>query len=89
MRPAGTPPRRAHDLNGGRAVAISENPARTRLALSPSEAAAALGCSRDFFDEHVLPELRVVRRSRRVFVAVAELERWLAREAALTLESQR
>lgn len=60
-----------------------------RLALSPAEAAAAIGCSRDFFDEHVLPDLRVVRRGRRVFVAVAELERWLAREAALTLESQR
>jgi hypothetical protein len=44
-----------------------------------------LGCSRDFFDEHVRPELRLVRRGRRVFVAVAELERWLDREGARTL----
>jgi excisionase family DNA binding protein len=58
-----------------------------KLALSPVEAAAALGVSRDFFDEHVLPELRVVRRGRKVLVAVAELERWLQRSAALTLEA--
>jgi hypothetical protein len=57
-----------------------------RLALSPDEAAAALSISRDHFDEHVAPELRWVRRGRRKFVAVAELERWLARSAALTVE---
>lgn len=61
------------------------NAARARLALSKAEAAEALGCSVDFFDEHVLSELRVIRRGRRVFVAVAELERWLERSAALTL----
>jgi hypothetical protein len=57
-----------------------------RLALSPVEAADALGCSRDFFDEHVLPELRVVRRSKLIFVPIAELQAWLARESALTLQ---
>jgi hypothetical protein len=67
---------------------ISGNDARTRLALSKAEAAAALGCSVDFLEEHVLPELRVVRRGRRVFIAVAELERWLDRSAALTLEGR-
>lgn len=56
-----------------------------RLALSKAEASEAIGCSVDFLEEHVLPELRVVRRGRRVFVAVAELERWLRDEAALTL----
>jgi hypothetical protein len=35
-----------------------------RLALSPDEAATAIGCSRDFFDKHIKPDLR-------------ELERWL------------
>ena len=53
-----------------------------RLALNPVEAAASLGVSRDFFDEHVLPQLRVVRKGRKVLVAVAELERWLSREYA-------
>jgi excisionase family DNA binding protein len=52
-----------------------------RLALSPDEAAAVLGVSRDYFDEHVIGELRVVRRGRRILVALAELERWLDRSA--------
>lgn len=60
-----------------------------RLAFGPDEAAASLGCSRDFFDEHVRPELRLIRRGRRVFVAIAELERWLERSGALTLEDAR
>ena len=70
----------AEDVNG------STETMRARLAFSKLEAAEALGCSVDFLEEHVLPELRVVRRGRRVFVAVAELERWLERSAALTLE---
>jgi excisionase family DNA binding protein len=56
-----------------------------RLALSPQEAAFTLGVSRDFFDEHVCPDLRLVRRGRRVLVPVSELEEWLRREAARTL----
>jgi len=56
-----------------------------RLALSPDEAAAAVGVSRDFFDLHVAPELRIVRRGRRRLVPVRELERWLEESAALTL----
>lgn len=59
-----------------------------RLAFSPIEAAASIGCSRDFFDEHVAPELRIVRRGRRKLVPVREIERWLEREAALTLEAR-
>jgi excisionase family DNA binding protein len=57
-----------------------------RLALSLDEAAASLGVSKDFFDEHVRPELRVARRGRRVLIAVAELERWLHTSAARALE---
>lgn len=74
-----------------RAMGVSGVPTRTRdgalprLALSPDEAAAALGVSRDYFDEHVKPELRLVRRGRRVLVSVRELERWLDKSAALTL----
>jgi hypothetical protein len=60
-----------------------------RLALSPAEAAEALGVSRDFLDEHVGPELRWIRRGRRKLVAVAELERWLAESGARTLEAER
>jgi len=53
-----------------------------RLAVSPDEATAVLGVSRDYFDEHVIDELRVVRRWRRILVPLAELERWLDRAAA-------
>ena len=53
-----------------------------RLTLSPAEAAAALGVSRDFFDAHVKPELRVVRRGRLVLVPVRELERWVEENSA-------
>jgi hypothetical protein len=59
-----------------------------RLALSKAEAAAAIGASVDFLESHVLGELRVVRRGRRVFIPVAELSRWLERNAALTLEGR-
>ena len=52
-----------------------------RLALSPEEAAAVLGVSRDYLDEHVLPELRIVRRGRRILIALTELEHWLDRSA--------
>jgi hypothetical protein len=50
--------------------------------------AQALGCSRDFFDKHIGPELRWVRRGRLKFVAITEIEDWLRRNAALTLEPE-
>jgi excisionase family DNA binding protein len=53
-----------------------------RLALSPGEAADVLGVSRDYFDEHILPELRIIRRGRRILIPLAEIERWLERSAA-------
>jgi len=59
-----------------------------RLALSPDEAAAALGVSRDYLDEHIAGELRWVRRGRRKFVPVKELERWLGEAAEYTLDRQ-
>jgi hypothetical protein len=57
-----------------------------RLALGPEEAATALGVSRDYFDQHIGVELRWVRRGRRKLVSVRELEAWLDRSAARTLE---
>ena len=59
-----------------------------RLALSPDEAAAALGVSRDHFDGHILPELRVVRRGRRKLIPVAEIERWLQRAASVSMATE-
>jgi hypothetical protein len=48
-----------------------------RLALTPSEAAAAIGVGEDFFSQHVRPELQLIRRGRKVLVPVIELERWM------------
>jgi excisionase family DNA binding protein len=54
-----------------------------RLSISPGEAAEMLGVSRDFFDEHIKPELRIVRLgSKTIMIPVAEIERWLDRSAA-------
>lgn len=58
-----------------------------RLALSPAEAAAALGVGLTYFTESIAPELRVVRRGRRVIVPVAELVRWLEREGESTADT--
>ena len=61
---------------------------RLRLALTPTEAAHALGVSRDFYDQHIAPELHIVRRGRRRLVPVRELEQWLEREAAQPLSGR-
>jgi excisionase family DNA binding protein len=60
-------------------------PAPPRIALTPDEAAASIGMSRDSFDRHVAHELRLIRRGRLVLIPVAELERWADREASRTL----
>lgn len=59
-----------------------------RIALTPAEAAAAIGVGPDFFDEHVAPELRVVRRGRKRLVPVRDLERWAAENAEDPLFSE-
>lgn len=79
------PPRSDGVVAAGRSTG-RRGGAGARLALSPDEAATALGVSRDFLDEHVMPELRIVRRGRRRLVPVRELERWLDEEACRVLD---
>ena len=52
-----------------------------RIALTPPEAAAAIGVGPDFFEENVAPELRLIRRGRKRLVPVTELERWASESA--------
>ena len=59
-----------------------------RLAYSRAEAAAALGVSVDFFDEHIAHEVRAVRRGRRRLYPVRELVRWLDQAASLAVEDR-
>lgn len=56
-----------------------------RLALTPPEAAAAIGVGPDFFDANVAPELRMIRRGRKRLVPVAELERWIVENAEVAV----
>jgi excisionase family DNA binding protein len=67
----------------------SSRPPAPRLALTKPEAAEALGVSVDSLERFVMAELRVVRRGRLVLIPVSELQRWLDRSAALTLDVDR
>jgi len=58
---------------------------KEQLTLSIGGAAELLGVSRDFFDDHVRADLRLVRRGRVIRVPRAELERWVEQNAARTL----
>src|SRR3954447_12204991 len=58
------------------------------MTVMPNEAAELLGVSRDFFDEHVRPELRIIRRGcKTILIPVRELERWID-ESAVRLGSR-
>jgi hypothetical protein len=52
-----------------------------RLALSRSEAAAALGMSLRHFQRHVQPRLRCIYSGQLRMYPVSELERWINEEA--------
>jgi hypothetical protein len=52
-----------------------------RFALTPREAAAAIGVGIDYFDAHVAPHLGIIRLGRKRLVPCAELERWTAEVA--------
>lgn len=68
---------RPPQANGGSKSALR------RVTVMPNEAAAMLGISRDFFDEHIKPELRIIRRgSKTILIPIAELERWVDHSAA-------
>jgi excisionase family DNA binding protein len=56
-----------------------------RIAFTKQEAAAAIGVSVDFFEQHVQPDLKLVRQGRKVLIPVAELEAWVSENAQRTL----
>jgi excisionase family DNA binding protein len=60
-----------------------------RIALTPPEAAAAIGVGPDFFEQKIAPELRLIRRGRKRLVPVAELERWIEANAERALGERR
>lgn len=64
---------------------IAKAAAVPRKALGIAEAADSLGVSADFLKEHVLPELRVIRRGRRKLIPTTEIDRWLDEAATFAL----
>jgi len=59
-----------------------------RIALTPSEAAAAIGVGPDFFDANVAPQLRLIRRGRKRLIPVRELEQWVTENSEEPLMEQ-
>lgn len=59
-----------------------------RIALTPPEAAAAIGVGPDFFDANVAPQLRMIRSGRKRLVPVRELERWVVENAEAPMMEQ-
>lgn len=67
------------------AALLARATAPPRIALTKQEAAAAIGVSVDFFEQHVQPDLKLIREGRKVLIPTAELERWVRERAARTL----
>jgi hypothetical protein len=63
-------------------------PPITPLAYTPARAAASLDVGPDYFDEHVAPHLRVIRRGKKRIYPVAELARWLDEHAEAPMAEQ-
>lgn len=59
-----------------------------RIALTPAEAAAAVGVGPDFFDANIAPQIRLIRRGRKRLVPVSELERWVVESAEAPMVEQ-
>lgn len=56
-----------------------------RVAYTVPEAAASIGVGPDFFIQHVLPELKVIRRGSKRLIPVSELVRWSEENAERVL----
>ncbi len=63
------------------------NPAPT-LAMTPARAAESISVGIDFFQEHVLPDLPVVRRGAKTLIATTAIERWLVESAEPPMSTQ-
>ena len=82
MSVAATPPWPPIELEGAKHTTA-------RLALSVEEACGALGVGWDFWNEHIAPEVPVVRLGRRKLIPVAALVAWLEANAELALEEKK
>lgn len=67
---------------------VSVQPAAAPLAMTRSDAAAALGMSLTSFEQYVQPHIGLVRKGRLRVVPVAELERWVAENTEAPMRKQ-
>jgi hypothetical protein len=56
-----------------------------RFGLTRQEAAASIGMSVSHFERNVQPEFRVVRSGQLVLIPVAEIEKWVRRNAHVVM----
>lgn len=60
-----------------------------RVLLTRAEAAASLGVSPNFFDEHMRPDLKAVTINSLTLFPVRELERWATQNAEALLPDRK
>jgi hypothetical protein len=58
-------------------VAASPTFPSSKLLWTKAQAAEALSVSIDWLEDHVLPEIRVIKHGRKVLIPVRELETWI------------
>ena len=83
---APTPRAKGAGTDGQSVAAGRRLAAIPRLALTPTEAAAALGMGLTSFKKYVQPNVRIVRRGKLRVIPVMELERWAEENAELVLD---
>lgn len=64
-------------------------PLHLRVAVTKAEAGALLGKSEDWIEDHVIAEVRTIRRGAAVLILVRDLEAWAERSAAMALKRRR
>jgi excisionase family DNA binding protein len=83
-----TAPELLDALAGLVADRLSRRRSVDRKVYTRQEAADSLRMSLDHFERHIQPDLRVVRSGRLVLIPTTELDRWLDRNAARTLDGR-
>ena len=58
---------------------------KEQLSYRIGQAATLLGVSRDYFDDHIRADLKLIRRGQLVLVPRSEIEKWLEQNAERAL----
>ena len=83
--PADTDDAASINVGDGRSGGTSQ--LTRQVTLRVDDAAASLGVSRDSFEEHVMPHLKIVRVGRLKLIPIYELERWVEENAVRRMDA--